>query len=166
MVNARNIIIAIVIVAAGLFGYWYFSESEEDRVKERFTLLAKRVEKKGDEPVMKMALRVRGIGALFARTCVIESNRMELSGTHSPDNINTLAAAISMRFKKLSIKFVDIRVGFPQKGLAKATLTATLKGLSKSEGLIKETHEIEVELIDVDGDWYFSRISMIEVLEK
>jgi hypothetical protein len=115
---------------------------------------------------MKMALRVRGIGALFARTCLIELNRMELSGTQSPDNINTLAAAISMRFKKLSIKFFDINVDFPRQGLARVALTARLKALSKSEGLLTETHELEVELIDVDGDWYFSRISMVEVLQK
>ena len=166
MVNARNIIIVLVVIAAGLFGYWHFTESEEDRVKARFTLLAERAEKKGEEPVMKMALRVRGIGALFAETSVIESSLYDLSGTYTPNDINTLAAAISTRFKKLSIKFFDVRVDFPGNGLARASLTATLKGLSKSEGLIKETHELEIELVDKDGEWYFTRISMVEVLEK
>ncbi len=164
--NARNIIIVAVLVVAGLFAYWYFSGSEEDRVKERIALLAERSEKKGEEPVMKMALRVRGIGALFAEMSVIESATYDLSGTYTPNDINTLAAAISTRFKKLSIKFFDIRVDFPQDGLARVALTARLKGLSKSEGLLKETHELEVELKDIDGEWYFSRISMVEVLEK
>ena len=113
-----------------------------------------------------MAIRVRGIGALFADTSVIESSLYDLSGTYTPDNINTLAAAISSRFKKLSMKFYDIQVVFPEEGRSKVSLTVTLKGLSKYEGQIKETHELDVELIDLDGDWYFSRISLVEVLEK
>jgi hypothetical protein len=166
LVNARNIIILLVIFAAGFFAVRHFTESEEDRVKERFTLLAERAEKKGEESVVKMALRVRGVGALFADTSVIESSLYDLSGTYTPDNINTLAAAISTRFKKLSMKFYDIRVVFPEEGLSQVSLTVTLKGLSKYEGHIKETHELDVELIDLDGDWYFSRISVVEVLEK
>lgn len=166
MVNARNIIIGLIIIVAGLFAVRHFSESEVDRVKQRFTLLAERSEKKSEEPIMKMALRVRGIGALFADSSVIESSRYDISGTYTPDNINTLAAAISMRFKKLSMKFYDIRVIFPEEGASRVTLTATLKGLSKADGMLNETHEMEVDLIDVEGEWYFSRISMVEVLEK
>jgi hypothetical protein len=166
LVNARNIIIALLIITAGIFAVRHFTAGEEERVKERFALLAERSEKRGEEAVMKMALRVRGIGALFDESSLIESSLYDLTGRYTPDNINSLAAAISTRFKKLSIEFHDIRVAFPEKGTARVSVTMIFKGVSKVDGLMRETHELDVELSERDKQWYFSRISMVEVLER
>lgn len=166
MVDRKKIIITALIIIAGLSASCSLSGGNEKKVKKLFARLEEKAEKKGEESIMKVALRVRGIGALFAEESLIESNLYDLTGTYSPDDINSLAAAISVRFTNLSIKFYDIRVSFPAKGQARANLTAMLTGASKRDGPIKETRELEVDLVKIEGEWYFRRISMVEVLEK
>jgi hypothetical protein len=166
MVNRKNILIVLVIITAGLFSSCSLFDSEEKQVKKVFKLLAERVEKKGEEPVVKMALRVKSIGELFADMTIIEDDVYDLSGEYRPENMTSLFAGISAQFNNLSLKFYDIEVKFAEESVALATMTAALEGVSKLEGAFNATHEIEVELEKIDGDWYFTRMSMLDVLEK
>ena len=166
MVNKKIVILIVVIIVAALFAFRHFTESEEGRVRRRLALLSERVEKKGDEAAIKMALRVRRIGELFSRATVIEADLYDLSGDYRPENLSSLAAAISARFNTLALTFYDIRLEFLEERVALATMTATLKGRGKIEGPLDAAHEIEVELVRDEGEWYISRISLLDVLER
>ncbi|MDH3976038.1 MAG: hypothetical protein OEV42_17320 [Deltaproteobacteria bacterium] len=166
MVKVVKIAIALVSLAvAGFFIYSYFM-SDEKKVIKRLVRLSELVSKEGEEPAVIMAGRIRGVGDLFAETCRFSSDARNMSRTFRPDEITSHTASARANFLKLSIKFYDMNVSFPGDKAALVSLTAILSGVTKSEALFDEIHELEVELVHVEKKWLIRRITAVEVLEK
>jgi hypothetical protein len=64
------------------------------------------------------------------------------------------------------LKFYDSDIAFPEKGVAKVTLTARLTGKSTAGEQMDETRELECLLRKIEKKWLFSQIEVVEVLKK
>ncbi len=165
MVNKRNGLILLIAAAGAVFLFFYL-QSDERKVKKRFSTLSKLVSKERGESVVILATRARGIGQLFSDPCAVEASDHLRSGRYTPEQITSHAASARALFKKLSLKFYDLNVTFPADGRATIRLTGMLSGLTKQEETFEETHEMEVELVKVEGKWLFSKFRAVQVLER
>lgn len=166
MVKTLKLLVSIAIIAGAVFLVYNFFMSDEKKVIKTLNRLSELVSKEGEEPAVMMAQRIRGVGDLFAESCLFSSDARNMSRSFRPDEITSHTASARAGFLNLSLKFYDMNVTFPDDGLARVSLTAILSGLTKSEELFDETHEMEVELVLVEKTWLIRRIRAVEVLEK
>jgi len=166
MVNKKNILVLLILIIAGGLVFNLYQQSDEKKIKKRFTRLSELFSKDDLEPALLMATKVKGIGSLFAKTCIIQSSDRLRSGTYTPEQITSHAASARAIFRVLKLKFYDIEISLQGEGEAKVNLTGVLSGISKQEENFDETHELEFDLVKLEDEWFFSAIRMVEVLQK
>ena len=166
MVRFKNIIIGVLVLVIGIGVTLYFFPSEEKRIKKQFRLLAEWVSKDPGENTFTMAYKVKNIGTLFDGTCEFKVPVYSFSGSYTPEEISSYAASGRLSCSQLNLKFYDLVIVFPEKGVAKVTLTARLTGKSNVGEYINETHELESVLKKIEKRWLFSKFEVVEVLKK
>ncbi len=140
--------------------------SEEKRVKKRFQLLSEWVSKSPEENPITMLQRMKDISTLFFEPCELKAPHESLSGSYTRQEISAYAGSARSHFFQLDFKFYDLHIAFPEKEVAKVTLTARLIGKSTAGEQVDEIRELECLLKKVDKKWFFSQIEVIEVLKK
>jgi hypothetical protein len=166
MVKIKNLLIASFILIVGIGAIFFFFPNEEKKVKKQFTLLSEWVSKDYGENTFIMAQKVKNIGALFMESCELEEPVHSLSGSYTRDEITGMALRGRAHFSNLSLKFYDLNISFPEKGVAKVTLTGKLTGKSTFGEYLDETRELAFQLRKIEKKWLFSRFEVVEVLRK
>jgi len=166
MVKSKYILIAAMIVVAGVWATVFFFPSEEKKVKKQFALLSEWVSKDPGESTLTMAQKVKKIGALFAENCELKEPVYSLSGSYTRKEITSIALQGRAHFFGLSLKFYDLNISFPETELAKVTLTGKLTGKSTSGEQMDEARELECLLKKIEKKWLFSQFEVVEVLKK
>jgi hypothetical protein len=166
MVKIRYILPAVLIVIIGIVVVFYFLPSEEKKVKKQFHLLGEGVLKSPEENAFTMLQKMKNIGALFDEHCDLKAPSQSLSGSYTRQEISTYAGSARSYFSQLDLKFYDFQIVFPEKEVAKVTLTARLTGRSTAGEQADETRELECILKKIEKKWLFSQIEVVEVLKK
>ena len=166
MVKMKYLLIGVPIVIIGIFAFFYFSPSEEKKVKKQFRLLSEWVSKSPEENAFTMLQKMKNIGTLFDEHCELKAPSQSLSGTYTRDEISTYAGSARSHLSQLDLKFYDFHILFPEKEIAKVTLTGRLTGRSGTGEQVDETRELECILKKIDKRWLFRGIEVVEVLKK
>jgi hypothetical protein len=165
-VKMKYMIVAVLVVIVGIVAAVYLFPSEKRKVKKQFDFLSEWVSKDPGENPFTMAQKVKSIGTLFAKNCRLKAHIESISGTYSREEITSYAVQGRLYFSDLSLKFYDHKIEFPEKGIAKVTLTAKLTGKSKAGEHIDEAHELECILKKIENKWLFTDFEVVEVLKK
>jgi len=169
MVKLRHAVIAGFVVLAGLLAVYYLLPSEEKKVRKRFDLLAQYVSKEPGEDLFSMANRVKNIGSLFSDPSEfkVEGDPFySFSGTYSRDEVSAYALRGRSYFSKLSLKFHDLKIEFPERDTASVSFTARLTGKSTGGEAVDEPREMRSVLKKTEKNWLFSGFEVVEVLKK
>jgi len=166
MVKIKTILAGVLVLIIAVLAVLYFSGSEEKKVRKQFHLLSEWVSKDPDEKVFTMAHKVQSIGTLFAEACEFKAPIVSLSGSYTPEEISSYAAQGRAYFSKLSLRFYDLEIDFPEEGVAKAILTAKLTGTSKAGEHVDEIQEFECALQKIEDRWLFRSFKVVEVLKR
>jgi hypothetical protein len=166
VVKIRYLIIAVIAIGIGVLAAFYLFPSEERKVKKQFHLLSEWASKDTGENAFTMAHKTQRIGTLFAEKFELKTEIDSMSGSYTPEEISSHAAHGRLMFSNLSLKFYDFDISFPERGIAKVSLTASLKGRSTTGEYVDETHELECILRKIERRWLFSNVEMVEVLKK
>jgi hypothetical protein len=166
VVKPRTILIALIIVFAGLLLGRHLLTGEEKKVKKQFQLLTKWVSKGRGEGAIKTASKSQSLGSLFADPCTFTTELHSLSGNYSPSEIASYAARARVEFVTLSLRFYDLNVEFPKEGVARVTLTMKVTGRMTGGDWFQETQGIQCLLKKVENRWLFSEVGVVEFLQK
>lgn len=166
MVRIKYIVITVLVVILAIVAWVYLVQSDAKKIKKQFDSLSKQVSKEKGENPIAMATKAKAIATLFAETCELNDPISGLLETYTPAEMASYAANNRIAFVELSLKFYDIHVEFPEKGLARVTLTGNLGGKLMSGNIIDETREVQCVLKKVSRQWLFSEIEIVEVLKK
>lgn len=164
--RVKHILIASLVVIAGTVTFLYFFQNEEKKVRKQFRLLSEWVSKDPGENMIIMAHKTKSIGTLFAGKCKLKTPFESISGSYTPEEISSYAARGRLQSSQLSLKFYDLSIRFPERGVARVTLTASLTGRSSSGESFNEAHELECGLKKIEKRWLFSEFEVVEVLKK
>jgi hypothetical protein len=154
------IVIIGIVLAVTVF------PGEEKRVKKRFHLLSEWVSKSPEENSFTMLKKMKDIGTLFLEPCELKAPHESLSGSYTRQEISAYAGSARSHFFQLDFKLYDLHIAFPERKVAKVTLTARLIGKSTSGEHVDEVRELECLLKKIDKKWFFSQVEVIEVLKK
>jgi hypothetical protein len=166
MVKIKYIAIALLVAIVGVWAVVHFSESEEKRVKKQFDLLSEWASKDPGENAFTMAKKTQNIATLFAQECRFKADVASLSGSYTPEEISRYAAQARLQFTKVSLRFHDLNIQFPEHDMAQAILTARLTGRSNDGEYVNEIHELASVLRKIGNEWLFSEFEVVEVLRK
>jgi hypothetical protein len=165
VVKARRWVAACAVLAVA-WGVWTFFPTRTRQVKRVFTRLSGAAEKDGPEGALVTAAAARKLSAFFASECRLEAQAYRLSGTVSRDDVMRYAFAARDRARTSTLRFYDVRVAFGQEGEAVAEATARVEGTSDSGDSLREVHEIRCVLRKFEGEWLFSEVVLVDVLER
>lgn len=166
MVKSKYILIAAMIVVAGIWITVFLFPSEEKKVKKQFALLSEWISKDPNESPLTMAHRVKNIGTLFAENCELREPVHPLSGSYTREEITSIALRGRAHFSNLSLAFYDLNISFPGEGVAKVIVTGKLTGKSSSGEQMDEVRELECLLKKIENKWLFNQFKVVEVLKK
>jgi hypothetical protein len=166
MVKIKYLLMGVLMVIVGIVLAVTVFPSEEKRVKKRFNLLSEWVSKSPEENSFTMLQKMKDIGTLFFEHCELKAPDESLSGSYTRQEISAYAGSARSHFSKLDLKFYDLHIAFPEKEVAKVTLTGRLIGKSTTGEQVNEIRELECLLKKIDNKWLFNQIEVIEVLKK
>ncbi len=166
MVTPKRIIIALLSVIIGIFVAARLFPNEEKKVKKQFALLARCVSKETGENPITTVTKLQKLRALLAENCTLKTHIEWFSGNFSAEETASLIARARLEVFSLSVKFYDLQIEFPEEELARATLTASVKGRLTDGSLIDEMHELECVLKKVEKRWLFRDCEVVEVLKR
>ena len=166
MVKGKYLLLGVLMVIVGIVLVVTVLPSEEKRVKKRFHLLAEWVSKSPEENSFTLLQRMKDIGTLFHEPCELKAPNESLSGSYTRQEISAYAGSARSHFFELHLKLYDLHVAFPEREVAKVTLTARLIGKTKTGEQMDEIRELDCLLTKTDRKWFFNQIDVIEVLKK
>jgi hypothetical protein len=169
MVRLKTVIISGLVVLIGILAFFYFSPSEEKKVRKQFDLLSQYVAKEPGEDPFSMANRIQNLSKLFSENCEfkIEGDLLySLSGKYSRQEVAGYALRGRSYFSDLTLKFYDLKVQFPERGLSQVRLTARLTGRSNAGEKAEEIRELQCFLTKIEKKWLFSQFEVVEVLKR
>jgi len=166
MVKVKYLLIGLMMVVIGCVIVITVFPREEKRVKKQFHLLSEWVSKSPEENALTMLQKMKNIGSLFDAHCELKVPDNSLSGTYTREEISTYAGSARSQASQLDLKFYDFGIAFPEKGVAKVTLTARLTGRSTAGEQMDDTRELECVLKKIENKWLFNQIEVVEVLKK
>jgi hypothetical protein len=166
VVKIKYLLISVPIVIIGILAFFYFFPNEEKKVKKQFNLLSEWVSKSPEENAFTMLQKMKNIGTLFDEHCELKAPSQSLSGSYTREEISTSAGRARSHLSQLDLKFYDFHILFPEKEIAKVTLTGKLTGRSSTGEQVDETRELECALKKIENKWLFSQIEVMEVLKK
>ncbi len=166
MVKLKHVLMAGVAVLVAVVACYFLFQTDTAKIKKQFKALSTNFTKEPVETKLATGIKVKNIKALFAESILLEIPSYSISRTYVRKDIPSLVMTGRMQFKKISLKFYDITVEFPESGLAVVRLTARLIGNLNTGELVDEIHELECSVRKNEDNWLFSSIKAIEVLEK
>jgi hypothetical protein len=166
MVNAKNIIIFSIACIIGIIAFFWLYESDEAKIKKRFDALAAEAAKSPDEKELSAAIKAKKISELCAESLHVEIPSYSISRTFPRSDVSANILAARSHYSKISVKFYDISIEFPEEGLADVILTGSVEAKMASGELVNEIHELRCTLKKIEKDWFFSIIEGVDVLEK
>lgn len=158
--------VLLLMIIAGIWAFFTFSQNEEKKVKKQFQLLSERISKEPSESIFSMESKAKDIGSLFDDPCIMKIQNHSLSGTYSREEVIRFAAEARLHLSQLQLNLYDFVISFPEKGKAKVRLTVRATGRTTTGENIDETHELDCLLKKTEREWRFNTIEVIEVLKK
>ena len=162
----KKIVIIIIVIIAAVVAYNFLLETEEDKVKKRFTLFAELIEKEPGETNLTMARKSRRIGAMATNPVMVTVPEYHASGSYARQEIARRMAMGRTRFTQLSITFSDLSVEITDENNADANVTARVTGKKLNSEPFEGTHELLCRLKKVQDEWLFNQVEVVDVLEK
>jgi hypothetical protein len=166
MEKIKYIIIAGTVLLATIAAFNIFSHSEEAKVKKQFKYLAQKMKKTPGEITLTSAAKANRIRDLFTETCSIHAPAYSFSKDISSQDLPVLVMASRLPYKKISLKFHDFVIDFPERDLAVVNLTAHMTGKRKTGEFSDGIHELKCKLKKIEDTWLLKEIEMVEVLKK
>ena len=166
MEKIKYIIIAAMVLAAGIIVFLIFSQSEEAKVKKQFHVLAEKMKKTPNETPLIGAARASRIKELFAETCTVHAPAYSFSRDISSQDLPSLVLTTRSRYSEISLEFYDFVIEFPAEDSALVNLTAAMTGKLTPGEYVDDVHELKCELKKTEGIWLFKEIEVVEVLKR
>ena len=166
MEKIKYIIIAAMVLAAGIIVFLIFSQSEEAKVKKQFHVLAEKMKKMPNETPLIGAARANRIKELFAETCTVHAPAYAFSRDISSQDVPPLVITTRSRHSEISLEFYDFDIAFPEEGSAEVNVTASMTGKLTTGEYVDEIHELKCKLKKPEEIWLLKEIEVVEVLKK
>ncbi len=156
---------ALILLPGGLIIRRIFI-SEETRIRNMVEETASVLSKEaGENTPLGLGIR-RMIQNHFDDSCSIIIPAISLSGTYSQDELANYAVRGRSFYHELDISIHDFGVEFTGKRRAEIRFTAVLDGTREGGGRLRQVHELKSGLVQREGQWLYTHVEEVEVLQR
>lgn len=165
MVNVKSAAIAAILACAlGLIG-WRFWPGDERAIRTQLALIEQAGSKEPAEQPIQSLIKARQLAELFHDPCRLEVEAVDSAGEYSRKQIMDHIALIRASYAKARISLHDVVVDIPQKSIAVVRCTLRVQGEGSGQP-VADVQELHADLRKIEGDWLFTGVRLIEVLER
>lgn len=165
MVNVKAAAIAAILACAlGLIG-WRFWPGDERAIRTQLALIEQAGSKEPAEQPIQSLIKARQLAELFHDPCRLEVEAVDSAGEYSRKQIMDHIALIRASYAKARISLHDVVVDIPQKSIAVVRCTLRVQGEGSGQP-VADVQELHADLRKIEGDWLFTGVRLIEVLER
>ena len=158
-----NTVLALV-VALGSWHLYHFSDKEVIK-RQLFQLISEINKEEMHEPTITMALKMKNIKEVIAKSCLVTIPERDYSKEMEPDLIIQYLIYHRDRFNLFTITFEDLIIALPAKEQAAVQSTIRLRSQHRAEEKpSEESHRIELTLVKGDERWIVNKITIPESL--
>lgn len=165
MVNVKTAAIAAILACAlGLIG-WRFWPGDERAIRKQLALIEQAGSKKLTEQPIQSLVNARQLAALFHDPCQLEVETVDSAGEYSRKQIMDHITLVRASYTRASVSLHDVVVDIPQD--ATAVVRCTIRVQGEGTGLaVADVQELRADLRKIEGDWLFTGVRLVEVLER
>ena len=161
MVSAGKIIIAVLLLAAGVAAYILFSNSEEERIKKRLRILGEIFQKEPGET--SKAGKVRNY---FTETSHVIVPAYHFSRDVARRDLPGYVLQARASYASLVVHFADFVISLPSESKAELSTTVVVTGKLPSGQRTRDIQEVRCRLQKIENQWFIRAVEVVQVLEK
>ncbi|MBM9614534.1 hypothetical protein JWJ90_09550 [Desulfobulbus rhabdoformis] len=154
-------IVAVILIILG-FTLW---PGDKRAIRKQVARMEELASKAPDEKAIDSLFRARNMAKLFHDPCTLEIEYADFVGEYSRKNIQDRIVLARNSFSQVKVSTHDLDISLL--GNKQASLLCTLRITGKGAGSqVGDVQELEANLKKMDGDWLFTKLAMVEVLER
>jgi len=164
-VNLKKLIltamVAVMVVMVGL-RYW---SSDERAIRKQVAKIESLGSKTRDEKPIDALIRARQLAALFHDPCSLQVESADFSGAYSRKQIQDRIVMARGFYTEAAVSVHDLSIHRIDNGQATLRCTLRVKGQGNNSA-VADVQEVEADMRKVEGDWLFTQLTLVEVLER
>jgi hypothetical protein len=158
--------IVVGLLIAGIILFSMFFQSEAARVKKQFEFIADKIGKVPGENHITAAAKVARVKEVITEPFRIHAPAYAFSREIAINELATFILSKRSQYSKISVKFYDFEIAFPEKNFAQVNLTKSMQSQLKSGEFIEDFNELKCQMQKIGGTWRLKEIEVVEVLRK
>lgn len=161
---SNKIIIAIVVLLAGVIGWLLHHYSDKEVIKRTFTSIAVALGKEGEESPIMLALKMRPVKDFIAPACEVivpESNYREVL---DPELVIRYLIIYRSRQTSLQMAIDEIVVDIPGKGAAEVSALVHVSANQNQPDFFDEVHQVRFSLHQQNKKWLLRQATLPDAL--
>ncbi|MFO8049485.1 MAG: hypothetical protein R6U29_10675 [Desulfosudaceae bacterium] len=166
MPQLKKMLIIAAMALAGIIAFMVFFKSDAAVIKARFDKLAGHMAKEAGEKELLSAAKARHVSNMFAESGRVDIPAYDITRTFTRDKVQQWVMIARSRYRVLSLDFYDFNIDFPEEGRSRVDVTAFLEAAGSDGGPAQEVHQLVFVLEKEEGDWLFTEVEGVDVLER
>ncbi len=168
MVGRKTLIYFVLVLAIAGAAYFWLHRGKNDRqvIRENLRALGSVISIAAEDTRKPLLAKAQEVKKLLGNPCKLSIDEDGLLGSYTPPEIASLIVRFQAQVAEAQLSFHDIKIGFPEKGIATITCTGRLQGITRARESLDEFRELQIEAEKIKGNWKFVDFQTIEALEK
>lgn len=165
MVAIRSlIIVGLIALMAGTAVVWLWP-SDVRAIRAQLAVIEKAGSKEPGEQQLEGLVKARQLAELFHDPCRLTVETINHEGVYPRKQIQDRLAMVRASFTEAEVALHDIVIEMPAKDTAVVRGTIRLRGARTGEPMA-DVQELQAEMGKHDGQWLFTAVTIIEVLNR
>jgi len=165
VVNGRTIVVAVVVAFVAAVAAYRFWPGDERAIRGQLALVEEMGSKDEAEQPMDGLVRAAQLAALFDDPCQLTVESTRHAGSFSRKQIQDRIVLVRTSFARVRVSLHDIVIDRIDNGTAALHGTLRLSGQGTGDP-VADVQEVRVEMARIDGQWLFTAVTLVEVLER
>jgi hypothetical protein len=158
------VLVALVVGVATVVAVRYWPGDERD-IRKQIGQLETLGSKEADEKPIESLVRARKLAALFHDPCTLQVESADFQGEYGRQQIQERIAMARGFYTEAKVSVHDLVLERAENNTARIRCTLRVKGRGKSQP-IADVQELAAGLRKKEGDWLFTTVTLVEVLER
>lgn len=163
--NVKTIVIVVLLaVVAGVAAYRFWS-SDERAIRRQLVLIEEAGSKDAAEQPMEGLLKAARLAGVFSDPCQLTVESGHHVGSYPRKQIQDRIVLVRAMYTRVEVSLHDIAIDLSGKNTAAVRGTIRLRGQGKGEP-VADVQELRAEMAKSNGQWLFTSVTIVEVLER
>lgn len=166
--NRKILVLALLVVAVAAVVAVRYWPNDERAIRKRIAHIETLGSKEASEKPVDSLVRARALATLFSDPCILKVESTDFNGAYSRKEIQDRIALVRGAYTSATVSVHDLAIEITDKKSATLRCTLRIKGASNAStnSPVADVQELEAGLQKSEGDWFFSTVTVVEVLER